>query len=130
MQVIRDSYTLTQAIAKLENIQKSEANLLKEHFKFTLDSINPVNIIKEKFFSIVSSPTLRNQFVQGAIGIATGLLSSKLIIGTSGGIFKKIIAGLVQTGITKVMVKDPQTLKASGIEFLKDTLTKMKVKEV
>ncbi|MET0759243.1 MAG: hypothetical protein ABWZ56_02415 [Flavobacterium sp.] len=128
MQVIKDTKSLTEAIALLENIHTSEGILLKEHFQFTVSSLNPLNIIKDKFTDTFSSPIFKNEIVKGSLGIATGLLSNSLIVGASGGLLNKVVASLVQTGISKVTSSNTEAIKDSGISFLKNVLTKMKIK--
>lgn len=128
MQVIKDNKSLTEAIAHLEQVHTSEGNLLKEHFKYTISSLNPLNIIKAKFSETFSSPILKNEIVRGSLGLATGLLSNSIIMGPSGTLLNKVIATLVQTGISKVTAGNTETIKNSGLSFLKKVLTKMKIK--
>lgn len=128
MQIIKDTKSLAEAIALLENIHASEERLLKEHFQFTVSSLNPVNIIKDKISDTFSSPIFKNEIVKGSLGIATGLLSNSLIVGASGGLLNKVVASLVQTGISKVTSTNTEAIKDSGISFLKNVLTKMKIK--
>ncbi|HLF51837.1 hypothetical protein [Flavobacterium sp.] len=128
MQVIKDTKSLAEAIALLENIHASEGTLLKEHFQFTVSSLNPMNIIKDKISDTFSSPIFKNEIVKGSLGIATGLLSNSLIVGASGGLLNKVVASLVQTGISKVTSTNTEAIKDSGISFLKNVLTKMKIK--
>ena len=127
MQTIKDNKSLAEAIAHLENVQKSEGNLLKEHFKFTVHSLNPMNIIKEKFNETISSPTLKGDIVQGAIGLATGFLTNRFLLGPSTGVLKNIAGTLVQKGLSTINVK-PKKIKESGISLLKNVLDKMKIK--
>ena len=54
MQLIKDNKSLAQAISSLENAKKSQKNLLKEHFVYTIDSLNPINVVKEKFLDHIA----------------------------------------------------------------------------
>ena len=128
MQVIKDNKSLAAAIAQMENIQKSEGHLLKEHFKFTIDSLNPMNIIKEKFNETISAPGLKSELIQGALGLATGFLTNRFLLGPSAGIVKNIAGTLVQKGLSKINV-NPKNIKESGISFLKNVLKKMKIQD-
>lgn len=128
MQVIKDRQSLAAAIAHLENVHASEENLLKEHFKFTIHNLNPVNIIKDKISETFSAPIFKNEIVKGSLGIATGLLTNGLIVGSSHSLVKKVISSLVQTGISKVSLNNPEAIKNTGISILKNVLTKMKIK--
>lgn len=127
MQVIKDNKSLVNAIAHLENVQKSEANLLKQHFEFTIQSLNPINIVKEKIKETFSSPTLKSEIIKGSLTLATGLLTNNLIMGSNGNFAQKIVASLVQTGLSKLPLIDPQSIKKSGFSFLQNVLAKMKI---
>ncbi len=128
MQAIKDNKSLAEAIAHLEAVRKSEGNLLHEHFKYTVHELNPINIVKEKFNSLFTSPTLRNEAVQAGIGLAGGLLTNKLIVGASGGFIRKALGMVAQAGITKMTIKDPEAIKESGASLLQSWLTKLKIK--
>lgn len=128
MQVIKDNRSLCDAIAHLENVRRSEGILLKEHFHHTVHNLNPLTIIKDKLSDSFSSPLLRHEIVQGALGVATGLLTNKLVMALPfGGMIKNVVSSVVQTGIGKVSLKQPSNIKKSGVSFLKNVLNKMKI---
>jgi len=127
MQVIKNQQSLAEAIIDLENRQRFEENLLKAHFKHTLSSLNPVNIIKDKFKETFSAPVFKNKMVQGTLGIATGLLTNSIIASSSGNFLNNMLANLLQTGISKITNYPMSSLKNSGISFLKKVLTKIKI---
>jgi len=130
---VRDNTTLNEAIAFLENKQKSEAYLLKEHFEFTKEQLNPVNIVKEKFHDAISTPGLKGGLIKGAIGIASGFLAKRFVIGTGGGFLSKLAGTALQTGVSGLMLKAPEnlkidTIKDDGISMLQKGLNKLKIK--
>ena len=101
MQVIKDDLSLAQAIREKENQQRAELNLLKTHFDYTIEHLNPVNIIKEKFSETVSSigetvtsESFKTKALKIGVGLASGFLTKKLIVGSSGGFFKKLFANV------------------------------------
>ena len=128
MQVIKNNKSLAEAIEHLEGVRKSEGNHLHEHFKYTMHELNPITIVKQKFNSIFTSPTLRNEAIQAGMGLASGLLTNNLIVGASGGIIRKAIGMAAQAGITKMTAKDPEAIKISGASLLQSLLTKIKIK--
>lgn len=127
MQVINSNKSLAEAIALLEDVHKSEENALKEHFHLTVHSLNPLNMIKEKFNDVISSPNLKNKILQETIAVATGLLTNSLILGSSNSIVKKILATVVQTGVARLPMINTMTIKKDGISFLQNVLSKMKI---
>ena len=58
MQVIKNNKSLAEAIAQLELQKQTEEELLKEHFLYTVDSLNPLNIIKENIYSLTALKVL------------------------------------------------------------------------
>lgn len=127
MQVIKNQQSLAEAIIAIENRQRFEENLLKTHFKHTLSSLNPVNIIKDKFMETFSAPIFSNKMVQGTLGLATGLLTNSIIASSPGNLLNNVLANLIQTGISKITTYPRLSLKNSGISFLKKVLNKMKI---
>ena len=127
MQVIKNQQSLAEAIVALENRQRFEENLLKTHFKHTLSSLNPVNIIKDKFKETFSAPIFNNKMVQATLGLATGLLTNSIIASSSGNLLNNVLANLLQTGISKIRTYPMSSLKNSGISFLKKVLIKIKI---
>ena len=126
MQVIKDKKSLCAAILLLELQQKSDANLMKEHFKYTIDSLNPINILKEKFNDTIHSPTLTGDIAKGALGLAAGFITNRFL-GSSSGIVKNLAGTLLQKGLAKIDL-DPEKLKVSGMSMLKNVLDKIKIK--
>lgn len=120
MRVINNDQSLAEAIRELENQQRAELDLLKRHFDFTIDNLNPVNIIKEKFSETVSSigetvtsDSFKSKALKLGIGLASGFLSKKLIVGSSGGIFKKLLGMAVQTAVSGLVINKIPTVKDS-----------------
>ncbi len=128
MQVIKNNKSLAEAIAHLENVQKSDANLLQHQFEYTLENLNPLNLVKEKIGGILSAPILKNDAVKGVIGIGAGLLANTLIVGATGGLIRKIVGSLLQAGIGKLSVYGPKEIKQSGIKLLQSALSRIKIK--
>ena len=112
MQVIKNDKSLGEAIRQLESQQKAELDLLRIHFEYTVDSLNPVNIIKEKFHDTVGdigdsikSAGFKNNALKIGVGLASGFLTKKLFIGSSGGIIKKILGTVVQAAVSGFVMK-------------------------
>lgn len=129
---VRDNKSLNEAIVFLENKQKSDLYLLKEHFEFTKEQLNPIHIIKEEFHDFVSSPSLKNKMISGGVSLLSGFLAKKFVVGSGGGIVSKLAGTALQTGVTGLLMKNvPQnmgTVKDSGISLLQKGLNKLKIK--
>lgn len=129
---VRDNKSLNEAILFLENKRQSDLYLLKEHFEFTKEQLNPINIIKEEFNDAISSPNLKGKVIKGAVSLLSGFLAKKFVIGSGAGIVGKLAGTALQTGVTGlVMNKVPENMgsvKDSGISLLQKGLRKLKIK--
>ncbi|MBC7523578.1 MAG: hypothetical protein H7239_03980 [Flavobacterium sp.] len=121
MQTIKDNKTLAEAIAHLENVKKSELNLLKEHFHYTVHSLNPINIVKDKISDVFTSPTLKSDIATGIIAVG-----STFIKGSGLNPIKNIVASLFKAQASKV-VDNADEIKNNGLNFLQNSLQKLKI---
>jgi hypothetical protein len=117
MQEINSETDLNVAIFQLEIKQAEEAKLLKEQFFQTYESIKPANLFRNTMNDVASSPYLIDNIIGTAIGLGTGYLSRKIIIGASGNIFKRLFGSVIQFGITNIVAQHPNTVKSIG-EFI------------
>lgn len=124
MQTIRNSEDLGRAIQSLENEHHQKLVLLKKQFYITYESLKPVNLLVSTITDISSSPNLLNNVVATVTGLATGYLSKKVFIGTSGNVIKKAIGAVLQYGITNIIAKHPETVRAIGQFFLQRVFRK------
>jgi hypothetical protein len=114
MQNITSIAGLKSAIQLLEDEQDIKGQILKEQFYLTLKSFKPVNLLTDTLNDIVTSPYLADNIVGTVIGLITGSLSKRLLIGSSGNIFKKLIGSIMQIGVTNVVAKHSDTIKSIG----------------
>ena len=132
MITVRDNKSLSEAIAFLENQQKSDLYLLKEHFEFTKEQLNPIKIIKDGFSDAIHSPDLKSKLIKGAVGIASGFLAKKFVIGSGAGLVSKLAGTALQTGVTGLVMKnvpeDMGSVKDNGLSLLQKGLNKLKIK--
>jgi len=129
---VKDNKSLNEAILFLERKQESDLYLLKEHFEFTKEQLNPVKIIKDEFKEAISSPNLTGKIVKGAVGLLSGFVAKKFVIGSGAGIVGKIAGPALQAGVTGLIMKNVpnnmESLKDNGISMLQKGLNKLKIK--
>ena len=113
------STLLEERIASLEDRQRQEIAVLKEQALDTYESIKPVNLLKNTLKGFSSQPDLKGNILDGAIGLATGYLIKKLLVGTSHNPIKKIAGTLFQVAITTLVAKNSSKIKAVGEVLLK-----------
>jgi hypothetical protein len=114
MEKITNSNGLKDAIYLLEQEQIAKGKLLKEQLYLTYEGYKPVNIFKKTLSEAVTSPHLMENIVLSVMGLTSGYFSKKLIVGASGGIMKKLFGAILQFGVTKVIVRNPNVFKSVG----------------
>ena len=75
-------------------------------------------LLKGTLKDIISSPYLIDNILGTTIGLATGYLSKKIVIGASGNIFRKLFGSAMQFGVTNVVAQHPDTIKSLGQAIL------------
>jgi hypothetical protein len=112
MYTINSDKTLGEAIRNLEAQQALELEILKKYTEYTLHELNPVTIIKEKIHDgisnigdTVNSSEFKKGLLKTGIGLASGFLTRKLMVGPKAGLLKKLFASAVQAGVSGFVIK-------------------------
>jgi hypothetical protein len=124
MQNITSSVELRKAIQLLEEEELIKRQLLKEQLNIAFESLKPINLLKKTVKDISASPELINSIIGNVAGLASGFLSNKLIVGSSGNLFKKLIGAVVQLGVARVVARHPDAIKSFGQFILQYFLQK------
>lgn len=114
MENITSIAELKKAIQLLEMEQAITRQLLIDQFLLTYESLKPVNILKNTLKDISSSPYLIENIIGTALGLGTGYLSKKIIVGASGNIIRKIFGSVLQFGVTNLVAQHPDAIKSIG----------------
>lgn len=112
MQEITSSAGLKNAIQLLESEQAVSRQLLKEQFFITYESLKPISLLKSAIRDISSSPDLFDNLSGNAIGLASGYLTKKIIVGSSANIVRKLLGSVLQFGVTNLVAQHSDTIKA------------------
>jgi len=115
---------LKNAIQLLEVEQAANWQLLKEQFHLTYESLKPVNLLKSTVHDIASSPYLIDNIISNSLGLATGYLSRKIIVGASGNKFRKFIGFVLQCGVANFVAQRPEAIKSIGQFILQHVFRK------
>lgn len=84
---------LIEKIAALQLKQSEELDSLRMQFQITHESFKPLNLIKSTLHDVTSSPQIKEDFLNGALNLATGLISKNVLFG----ITEKPIKNLIST---------------------------------
>lgn len=94
---------LQESIQLLEIQQKIEEDLLKEQFKDTLASFQPINLVKRTLDDLTDLPDLKGNILNTSVSLLTGYLSKKLIFHSSHNPIKQALGGMIQMGVTNLV---------------------------
>jgi hypothetical protein len=129
MQTIDSVDSLREAIFFLEAKREEEKKLLREQLQLTKESLRPGNLAKNIFSDIASSSEIRNSIVDTGIGLVTGYLTKKLLLGGTHNPAKKILGGVLQFAVTGLVSKHSGSLRASGMNLLSRFMNRKKKPE-
>ena len=113
------SSALEAAISQLEHRQAAEGKILKEQFHYAFESVRPINLIKNTFKEAVESQDIQNNILNTSVGLVAGYLSKTLFEGVSHSPFKKLLGAALLFGITNVVAKNPEVVKAVGMSVFR-----------
>jgi hypothetical protein len=126
MQNLSSSALLKDTIQLLETEQAFEKQMLKEQFHSTYERLKPANLLRSTLQDFTSAPYLIDHILSTAVGLATGYLSKKIVVGTSGNIIRKFLGVLMQVGVTNTVAQHPDTVKSIGQFIFQHFLRKKK----
>ena len=118
---------LKDAIQLLEVDQAIQKQLLEEQFYLTCESLRPINLLKGTLIESISSPHLLENILSASVGLATGYLSKKVVVGMSGNIIRKILGSLLQFGVTSAVTQHPDTIKSIGKYLFRKVFSKNEI---
>lgn len=107
MENISSVNDLRIAIQLLENEQMFKAQQLKEQFFVTYEHFKPVNLIKSTLNDVTESPYLVSNILGAVTALATGYLTKKAVIGRSANLFRRLVGGIIQFGVTNLIARHP-----------------------
>lgn len=119
MRATNETDSLDELIIATEQQRAQELTLLKEGFHEVYESIKPLNFIKKVFHDVATSPDLKTDIVGNAIAIGTGLLSKKLVSGSTQSPFKKILGTVAGFAMTNLVSKNSGDIALVGNHLLK-----------
>jgi len=105
---------LQNSIKLLEEEQIIKRHLLNEQLNVSFESLKPINLFSSALKEVSKTADLRDNILGTAIGLASGFLTKRLIVGTSGNVFRKLIGSFIQLEVTNIVAKHPDTIKAVG----------------
>ena len=98
-------------IAELEKQKEYKIKLLKEQFHIVQATLSPMNVIRNTVHEAASSADIKNTVINNAIGLTGGLISKKLLFGSSHNPVKKVLGLLVEFAVANIISKHPDKIR-------------------
>ncbi len=114
MQNITTVTELRHAIKELEEKQAVEWPLLKEQFFTTYESFKLINVLKHTIKEAISAPDLKNNVINTAIGLTTGILARKTLIGKTYNSLKKLAGVILEMTVANKIANNGDKIKSLG----------------
>lgn len=128
--MISNAVELKDAIQKLESDKVVQVYLLRQEFEHAYESINPLSLIRDNLEDSPSSKFLGNNMISTSVGLATGFLIKKWIIGKSNNPVRAILGSAVQIGAINLMARYQSAIEIVGRTLLQLFLHKDKKTDV
>ena len=129
MQKITSVIELRESIRLLEIKHKNEGLLLKEQFNISVESIKPINLIKNTIAELVTQPDFKADLMKTTLSLAAGFLSKKIVVGSTHNPFKQMLGTLLQMGVTSIVSKNADGIKSTVSQLISNFLSKKETQE-
>lgn len=113
MQKISTIAELRDEIRLLKDEQSLQYQFMKEHFINVRENLRPINIIKNTFSEVVSSPDLATNVLNAAVGLGVGILSKRMIMGATRNPFTKLLGTILEAGIATIVTTKGDNIRDS-----------------
>ncbi len=121
------STSLKEAISALEIRQAEEIKLLKDELVDIHEKLKPINLVKDAFEEVAYFIEHRKGLMKSLIGVFTGFLTQRIVIGSKPGLFKKLAGVLLNYGIAALISKYAETIKILGLQLLNQLVGEKKI---
>ena len=119
MQKITTTAELKDHIQQLEHRQKSELLSIKEQLCVISEGLKPINIIKDTFKSITSSPDLGSTMANAAIGLTTGFVAKRILLGKTHNLLTKLAGIILEATVASTVAKNGDSIRSVVGKILK-----------
>jgi hypothetical protein len=107
---VTNSEELAEAIAELELKAAGQKREVEEAFGVVTENFKPLNLMKHSLHSVFSGEN-KGDLLNALLGLGSGFLSRKLIIGKSKGFLGKTVGKAIQWGMAGIVSKNADKIK-------------------
>ncbi len=101
-------------ITELRIKKKAEGALLKAQVQQAFERVKPINLIKSTFKDASKSKEVSGSITNAALVFVTSYLSKRIFMRLAGSPLKKLTGAVLLFGITQVIARNPEKVKAIG----------------
>lgn len=109
--------SLKQEIQLLEIRKEKERADFIQHLKVTFDSLRPMNLIRSSLRDFSNAVEVRSGILETILPLLTNFISGRMILRTPGNSFRRIVATVVQVGMTNFTAKYSHAIVELFTEF-------------
>lgn len=102
---------LKESIRLVEIRQAEEGRMLKEQFRTTIESLKPINLIKNSIRDLASSVNVKDNLYETIFSIVSGYLTRKFLVSSKSSTFMKIAGVMMQFGVTNLLAKNSDEIR-------------------
>jgi hypothetical protein len=116
-QKAKNADDLAQAIAELELKAAVQKRDIQETFEAVSENLTPLNLVKSGVQSVFSGEH-KEEIFNVLIGLGTGILSRRLILGKANGFIGKTVGKAIQWGMTGLVSKNAEKIKEKAGDLI------------
>jgi hypothetical protein len=114
---VTNAEELAQKIAELELKAAAQKKDIGETFEAVSENLTPLNLVKSGVQSVFSGEH-KDEILNVLIGLGTGILSRRLILGKASGFVGKTVGKAIQWGMTGLVSKNAEKIKEKAGELI------------
>jgi hypothetical protein len=108
------SRTLRETIQWLEAEKVQQGTQLKEQFRNSYENLKPMNVLKETLRDVVKSPSAMEDIFVPLLGLGTGYLTKRIVVGKSEDPDRVVIAEVLGKSVTALIAQHPTEIAFAG----------------
>ena len=111
--------TIKDRIQFLERKSTLEYQILHAEIKRGMDYIKPMHLLQNTFSEVINTPGIKHKAVNSIIGIVTGILAEKVVVGSTFNPFKKVYGLILEAVVARTVAKNFDSIKDTGESWYK-----------
>lgn len=119
------SIILNESIALLEIKRAQELLLIKAEVYDIRENLKPINLVKNTFSTMTRTSVLKSVIGRSVLGLISGFLFKKILIGNPHNPIKKVAGTVLQTAVVGLVANNYSKIASKGRKVLIRILTKI-----